>query len=103
MTEKSLAELSKKMRATDVAMLSTIAENGAIAGRPMSHNGEVEYDGDSYYFTWDQSRTVADIERQPTVSLSFQGAKAFLAAVEGKASRVRYWDGEDEGEAKLKS
>ena len=32
---------------------------------------------------------VADIERDPQVSLAFQGAKAFLVAVEGKARLSR--------------
>ena len=138
MSSKSLSDLAKKMREIDIAMLSTHAENGAIAGRPMSNNGEVDYDGDSYYFTWENSRIVADIERDPTVSLTFQGSKAFSVAVEGKAkllrdknsfkehwtsdldewfkdgidtkgvvminvhaTRVHYWDGEEDGEVKL--
>ena len=61
MTDKTLSDLSKKMRDIDIAMLSTHTEGGAIAGRPMSNNGEVEYDGASYYFTWETSRMVADI------------------------------------------
>ena len=85
MSQMSLSDLSEKMRDIDIAMLSTYAENGAIAGRPMSNNGEVDYDGDSYYFTWKDSRMVSDIQRQSKVSLTFQGEKAFLVAVEGKA------------------
>jgi general stress protein 26 len=53
MSGKSPSDLAKKMREIDITMLSTHAENGAIAGRPMSNNGEVDYDGDSYYFTWE--------------------------------------------------
>ncbi|MEO8246422.1 MAG: pyridoxamine 5'-phosphate oxidase family protein [Chloroflexota bacterium] len=29
-------------------MMTTRADDGALHGRPMSNNGEVEYDGDSY-------------------------------------------------------
>lgn len=138
MSEMNLSDLSKKMREIDIAMLCTHTDGGAIAGRPMSNNGEVDYDGDSYYFTWEKSRMVDDIKRNPKVSLTFQGKKAFAVAVEGKAdlikekkafeehwtpdldawfkdgtdtkgvvmikvsaSRVHYWDGEDEGEVKL--
>lgn len=89
MSAKSLSDLSKKMRKIDVAMLSTHTEGGAIAGRPMSNNGQVEYDGTSYYFTWENSRMVADIVRDPKVSLAFQGRKAFLVAVAGKAELIR--------------
>ncbi len=139
MPSKSLSDLAKSMKAIDIAMLSTHSAGGEIAGRPMSNNGQVEYDGTSYYFTYEQSRTVSDIEGNASVGLAFQGEKAFQVAVEGQASlirdraamkdhwtpdldrwfkdgldteglvmiqvdatRVHYWDGEDNGEVKLK-
>lgn len=89
MTTKPLAELAKKMRNIDITMLSTHTDGGEIAGRPMSNNGDVDYDGDSYYFTWDRSRMVQDIERDPRVSLAFQGKQAFFVAVEGRAEVIR--------------
>jgi general stress protein 26 len=91
----TLAELSKKMQAIDFSMLFTRAESGAMAGRPMSNNGEVEYDGDSYFFTFDDSQTVHDIERDSTVALSLAAPKSLLGkpglfiAVEGKADLIR--------------
>ena len=89
MSAKTLADLSKHMRDIDIAMLSTHTEGGEIASRPMSNNGDVEYNGDSYYFTWEDSRMVADIERDPKVSLAFQGSKGFAIAVEGRAKVIR--------------
>jgi general stress protein 26 len=94
-TEMTLADLSKKMADIDFAMLSTRAENGAIAARPMSNNGDVEYDGDSWFFTYEEAHTVADIQRDAKVGLSFQGAKSLLGkpplfiAVEGTAELIR--------------
>jgi hypothetical protein len=35
----------------------------ALATRQMSNNGEVEYDGDSFYFSWDSAGPVNDIGR----------------------------------------
>lgn len=139
MPQMSLSDISKKMRDIDMAMLCTHTEGGAIAGRPMSNNRDVDYDGDSYYFTWEASRMVADIESDPKVSLTFQGKKAFSIAVEGiaevirdkkafkkhwtddldnwftdgidtkgvamikvHADRLHYWNGEEDGEVKLK-
>ena len=46
MSQLTLADLSDKMRDIDFAMLSTHAEGGEIAGRPMSNNGDVAYEGD---------------------------------------------------------
>ncbi|MBC8050359.1 MAG: pyridoxamine 5'-phosphate oxidase family protein [Chitinophagales bacterium] len=138
MKKKTLAELSKKMRQIDIAMLSTQTDGGAIAARPMSNNGEVEYDGNSFYFTWEKSRMIADVKRDPKVSLGFQGKDMFMVAVQGEAelitdktefethwtkgldqwfkdgvdtkglvmikvvaTRIHYWDGENDGELKL--
>jgi len=89
MTDMSLAQISDAMRDIDIAMLSTHTSGGKIAARPMSNNRDVDYDGDSYYFTWDEARMVDDIERDPNVSLTFQGSKGFAIAVEGKAEIVR--------------
>ncbi len=89
MSEMSLADIAEKMRDIDICMLSTHTEGGAIASRPMSNNREAAYDGDSVYFTWEQSRMVEDIERDPNVALAFQGKKAFSVAVEGRAELIR--------------
>jgi general stress protein 26 len=95
MSEKTLAALAEKMRDIDFAMLATHTEGGAIAQRPMSNNRDVDYDGDSYYFTWADSRMIRDIESDPQVGLSFLGKsglfglRPFFVAVEGKAEIVR--------------
>jgi general stress protein 26 len=135
MTTRTLADIAKKLRKIDITMLSTHTEGGQIAGRPMSNNGDVEYDGDSYYFTMDSTRMVRDIAGDPRVSLGFTGSKGFHVAVQGQAelirdraafaehwnpdldrwfadgidtpgltmikvhaTRIHYWDGEDNGE-----
>lgn len=89
MPDKTLADLSAKLRAIDICILSTRTEGGAIAGRPMSNNAQVDYDGDSYYFSHGDTRTVSDIGRDPQVGLGFQGKDYFYVAVEGKAELIR--------------
>ena len=95
MPTKSLADISETMRDIDFCMLSTRTSNGAVAARPMSNNREVDYDGDSYFFTCDTARTVSDIEREPQVGLSFQGKAGLFGmrpafiAVEGRAELIR--------------
>jgi general stress protein 26 len=71
MTKKTLADIAEEMAGIDIAILSTHTENGEIANRPMSNNGDVSYDGTSYYFTYEQARAVADIQRDPKVALGF--------------------------------
>lgn len=95
MTQKSLTDIASDMRGIDIAMLSTITDNGGIASRPMSNNGDVAYDGNSYYFTRDSARMVRDIEHDPEVSLAFASKPGLLGgggvyiAVAGHAEVIR--------------
>ena len=104
----------------------------------------MDYDGDSYFFTWGSSRVVGDIAGDDRVGLAFSVEPGLLAgagpfvAVEGRAevirdkaqfeahwvpdlqawfeqgvdtpglvlikvqaTRIKYWEGEEEGEVKL--
>ena len=137
----TLKDLAAKMRDIDFTMLVTRTDDGQLAGRPMSNNGDVEYDGDSFFFAWGDSRVVKDIEREPKVAMTLQGKGGLLGkpplfiSVEGKgeiirdkaafaehwnkdlerwfdkgidtpglamikvrASRLHYWDGEENGD-----
>ncbi|HZU50544.1 MAG TPA: pyridoxamine 5'-phosphate oxidase family protein [Sphingomicrobium sp.] len=95
MTGLSLSDISDKMRHIDFAMLSTKTEGGAIASRPMSNNRQVEYDGDNYFFTLQDTGTLRDITGDSNVGLSFQGKsgalgmKPFFITVEGDAELIR--------------
>lgn len=92
MAEKTIEELAEKMRDIDFAILTTRTENGAIAGRPMSNHREVDFDGDSWFFALESTRTVGDIRRDPQVGLSYQaksgllGMRPFFLTVEGEAT-----------------
>ena len=82
------------MAGIDIAILSTHTENGEIANRPVSKNGDVAYDGTSYYFTYEKTRTVSDIQRNPNVALGFSSeaglfAEGIYVAVEGTAELIR--------------
>jgi general stress protein 26 len=94
MTRISLADIASKMAGIDIAILSTNTDGGAIANRPMSNNGDVAYDGTSYYFTYEQTRSVADIQRNPKVALGFSSkggifSDGIYVAVEGIAELIR--------------
>ena len=95
MSDWTFSDITEKVRDIDFAMLLTHTESGEIAGRPMSSNRDVEYDGDSFFFTWEQARSVADIERDPKVALSYSGSKGLLGqppvfiAIQGEAELIR--------------
>ena len=73
MTKMTQPDLVQALRGIDFAMLSTITATGDVASRPMSNNGEVDYSGTSYYFTWASARMVKDIEANPEAGVTFQG------------------------------
>ena len=91
----TLKDLAAKMRDIDFTMLVTKTEDGQLAGRPMSNNGDVEYDGDSYFFAWGDSRVAKDIEREPKVAMTLQGKGGLLGkpplflSVEGAGEIIR--------------
>lgn len=91
---KTLADIAKDMAGIDIAILSTHTEGGQIANRPMSNNGDVAYDGTSYYFALQSTRVISDIERDPKVALGFSSEAGIFSdgiyvAVEGVADLIR--------------
>lgn len=78
MSTQSMQRVAELMRKIDLCELITL-KDGAIAGRPMSNNGEVEYDGDSYFFTRASSGMVADIHHNAGVALVFHKTPGLLA------------------------
>ncbi|NML64640.1 pyridoxamine 5'-phosphate oxidase family protein [Hymenobacter sp. RP-2-7] len=139
MADKTLKEIAAKMANLDIALLTTRTSRGQLTSRPMSNNGDVEYDGNSYYFTFEKSRTVQDITEDAHVNLGFSGAKGLYISITGaaslirqkailqqhwvpslnqwfpegvdtpgvvlvhvKAQRIKYWQGEDEGELHIR-
>ncbi|MFW8587949.1 pyridoxamine 5'-phosphate oxidase family protein [Rhizobium beringeri] len=95
MASMTLEDLSSQLKKIDFCMLSTNAGSGRISARPMSNNGDVEYDGDSWFFSYEDSRKITEIEGIDTVSLTFTappnllGKPGIFIAVEGVASLVR--------------
>jgi general stress protein 26 len=85
----TLATVSEKMRKLDICMLTTKTSRGLVTSRPMSNNGDVEYDGNSWFFTFDKTRTVKDISENPQVNLGFNGPKDLFISLTGKAKLVK--------------
>lgn len=95
MADMTLEQISEKMRDIDIAVLTTRTADGALAGRPMSNNRDVEYDGDSFFFTLEDTGTVKDVRGDPNVSLSYAAKsgmlhmKPFYITVSGTAELIQ--------------
>jgi general stress protein 26 len=107
---KSLADISEAMRNIDFCVLTSRAQDGSIGGRPMSNNREVEFEGTSWFYTYDEHRVAQDVARDGSVGVSYQGSAGLMGVVgkpgmfihvEGdaklvrdKAEFARHWDKE---------
>lgn len=95
MSEMSLHDLSKKMAKMDFAMMATRSADGTLTARLMSNNGDVEYDGDSYFFADGNSRKIADLRSDRHVTLNYTGAVGMLGgsptfiAIEGSSDLIQ--------------
>ncbi len=69
----TLAKIATMMRDLDFCMLTTRATEGGLHSRPMSNNGEVEFDGDAWFFTWRDSPKVKELAKDRRVQLSYTG------------------------------
>ncbi|HEV7338569.1 MAG TPA: pyridoxamine 5'-phosphate oxidase family protein [Bosea sp. (in: a-proteobacteria)] len=144
MGARTLSEIAKKMKDIDFCMLTTVTEGGQLSSGPMSNNRDVDYDGDSWFFAYEDARFIRDVQGNDQFGLTFAGDKSLLGkpgifiGTEGKASltkgrvaleqrwvddmerwfsqgietpgivllkvrasRVHYWDSEEEGEVKV--
>jgi len=55
----------------------------------MSNNADVEYDGNSYYFTTEETGLVSEVARSPKVGLGFEGDDGLFVHVAGTAELIR--------------
>ena len=92
---KNLNDISKSIQDIDYCMLVSRAADGSLAGRPMRNNQDVDYAGESYFFSDDSTRMVQDIIRDPSVGLTFT-AKPGVMGIAGKSELFIHIEGEAE-------
>lgn len=84
-----LTDLWEKIKDVRVAMLTTIEPSGTLRSRPM-YTQQVEFDGDLWFFTSDDSGKVAEIEADSDVNLAYAEPKdSRYISVSGKAQIVQ--------------
>jgi general stress protein 26 len=66
-----LQKIRELIKDIDFCMLTTVDESGDLHSRPMSSNGDVDQDGDIWFFTSASSHKVIEIGKLPKVNVSF--------------------------------
>src|SRR5215203_3624738 len=89
MATLTLTGMARHMRKLDICMMTTQSSRGILNSRPMSNNGDVSYKGDSYFFTFEGSQKIKDMEANSQVSLNFEGEKQLYISITGKAKIIR--------------
>jgi general stress protein 26 len=86
--QDELREVAELVKDIDICMFVTHAD-GSLEGRPMSNNGSVEFDGDSWFFSARDSRKVEAIARDPRVELAYIATeRGTWVSIEGHADVV---------------
>ncbi len=92
-TEKVAADFQKlreMIKDIDFCMLTTVDENNNLHSRPMSLNGEVDQEGNLWFFTSATSHKVFEINRTPKCNASFaQPDDHRYVSISGTAELVR--------------
>jgi general stress protein 26 len=86
--ESDTKRISELLKDIDICMFVTRAD-GTMRGRPMSNNGKVEYDGDSWFFSYRETPKIEEIAADPRVELAYVGTdKGAWISIEGTAEVV---------------
>ena len=85
-----LQKLRELVKGIDFCMLTTVDENNDLHSRPMSVNGDIDPDGDLWFFTNVSSHKVSEIARLPKVNVSFADPEnQHYVSITGTAQLVR--------------
>ena len=87
--ESDYEKLREMIKDIDLCMLTTIDESDDLHSRPMSLNGDVDDEGNLWFFTSSSSHKASEIERTPNVNVSFiDTRKQQYVSISGAAELV---------------
>lgn len=89
MKKASIKTIAEKMKNLDFCMMITQDGRDVSHSRPMSNNGKVEYDGDSWFFTFEDSKKVRHIEKDHKVNLIYQTDDMLFIECYGTATIIK--------------
>ncbi|MCD9856748.1 pyridoxamine 5'-phosphate oxidase family protein [Epilithonimonas sp. JDS] len=89
MKKASLKTIAEKMKNLDFCMMVTQDGRQISHSRPMSNNGKVDYDGDSWFFTYEDSDKVNQIKKNSNINLIYQTDDMLFIECTGKGEIVK--------------
>ena len=87
---ESLNKLRELVKDIDFCMLTTVNEQGDMHSRPMSSNGDIDAEGNLWFFTGVSSHKVNEIKQKNRVNVSFADPdNQRYVSITGRAELVR--------------
>lgn len=85
---EKIEKLRDLIKGIDIAMLTTVDEDGSLRSRPMGTQ-QVEFDGDLWFFTSADTSKVNEVKRENRVNVSYAASdKSRYVSVSGKSVLV---------------
>jgi general stress protein 26 len=87
--DQSLEKVRDLIKDINFCMLTTI-DDGCLRSRPMAVNGEVEANGDLWFFTYGSSHKMTEVDRHEQVNVSFSAPdKQCYVSISGTGELVK--------------
>lgn len=83
------AKLAETMKQIDFCMMTTVEADGQLHSRPMSNNTNVEWDGETWFFAYQDSSQVQELRANRQVNLAYAVPQEILfISVKGRGEIV---------------
>lgn len=87
---EDVKKIAQMIKGIDFGMLTTRDDDGMLRSRPMSTNGNVEFDGSVWFFTYGNSHKVLEAQKNPQINVAFSDPKRQnYVSLSGTATLVR--------------
>ena len=96
---EAIPQIASLINQIDICLFATRGDDGQLHSRPMSNNGQVEWDGQSWFFAPTDGRLVTELRTDPAAVAAYRAEEGFaFVSVSGRATietdpelKERYW------------
>ena len=96
---EAIPQIAALISRIDICLFSTRGEHGELHARPMSNNGQVEWEGRSWFFAPSDGRLVAELEADPQAVAAYRAEESYdFISISGRATietdqdlKKQYW------------
>jgi general stress protein 26 len=84
---EAIPQIAALINEIDICLFATRGDDGQLHARPMSNNGQVAWDGQSWFFAPTDGRLVAELRADPAAVAAYRAEEGFaFVSVSGRAT-----------------